>query len=90
MRKALAGLGEEGDSEKAEEQAPLLKETECPVCLQVGSRLAVLLRAGGAGDVGCSEDAEQCANCAGVGRWALEKGKIMKAFQSCVSCPELH
>ena len=90
MRKALAGLGEEGDSEKAEEQAPLLKETECPVCLQVCHRLALLLRAAVAGDVGCSEDAEQCAHCAGVGRWALEKGKIMKAFQSCVSCPELH
>ena len=68
MRKALAGLGEEGDSEKAEEQAPLLKETECPVCLQVGSRLAVLLRAAGAADVGCSEDAEQCVQCAGVRR----------------------
>ena len=34
LRRALAGLGE-GDSEEAEEQLPLLKETECPVCLQV-------------------------------------------------------
>ena len=37
LRKALAGLGE-GEfvvEDHREDQSPLLKETECPVCLQV-------------------------------------------------------
>ena len=34
LRRALAGLGD-FVAEKEEEQAPILKETECPVCLQV-------------------------------------------------------
>lgn len=35
LRRALEGPGEE--EEKVE--APLLKETECPVCLQVGNQV---------------------------------------------------
>ena len=34
LRRALAGLGE-GDFAAEKEEAPILKETECPVCLQV-------------------------------------------------------
>ena len=51
LRKALAGLGE-GEfvvEDHQEDQSPLLKETECPVCLQVdhdGAGPALLVGAG--------------------------------------------